>query len=524
MHKYFLLLSCFLFTEHLFSQAPVLSWQKCLGGTNEDIPYCVHQTKDKGYIIAGSTKSNDVDVTFNHYSGIPIEDFWVVKTDSTGNIKWQRSLGGSSKEVANSIVECREGGFVVAGYTESNDGDVSNYLGGVSDVWVVRLDTSGNIKWQKTLGGAGEDGAEEIQQTADSGFVVIGWSDTPHDTITNHDFDFYLVKLDTGGNMQWEKYHGGTGDDTPYSVTQTFDGGFVACGYSQSNDGDVTGHHGSLPYNDAWVIKTDATGNLKWQRSFGGTGQEEATCIRQTKDSSYVFTGWATSTNGDVSGVHGSFDYWVVKIDTGANIQWQTCLGGSSVEQSYAIEQTTDGGYVVSGNVYSTNGQVSGNHGGPTDFWVVKLDTAGVFQWQECLGGSNWEASSFVEQTTDGGYILTGSTASNDGDVSGFKGGSYDYWLVKLSYFTTRIPTFKETGILVYPNPVVEKVFVQVNNNTSKTMSVNLYNSLGEKMISKTITDGNNAVSIQDLPVGVYLIEILTDDFQSFKKIIKTAN
>lgn len=510
-----------LLSNHAFGQAPALQWQKCLGGTDEDAPYNVHQTKDGGYIMAGSTKSNNVDVTFNHYSGISVEDFWVVKTDSVGNIKWQRSLGGSSKEVANSIIECKEGGYIVAGYAESNDGDVSNYLGGVSDVWVVRLDTGGNIKWQRTLGGLGEDGAEEIRQTSDSGFIIVGWSDTPHDTLLNNDFDFYVVKLDTGGNTIWQKFYGGTGDDTPYSITQTFDGGYIACGYSQSNDGQVTGHHGTLPFNDAWIIKTDSAGNLQWQRSYGGTGQEEATSIIQSNDSCYVFTGWATSSNGDVSSVHGSFDYWVVKIDTGGNIKWQTCLGGTSVEQSYAIEQTVDGGFVVSGNVYSTNGQVSGNHGGPTDFWIVKLDTAGVFQWQECLGGSNWEASSFVEQTNDGGYILTGTTASNDGDVNGFKGGNFDYWLVKLKDFTTSSPEKNQKPeILVYPNPAAGNIFVQLEDNSTVAL-INIFNSVGEKMIELSAATGKIEIPVKNFSQGVYLIEILTNDQRIIRRVIK---
>jgi len=517
----FLSLYSILFVPYSFSQAPGIQWQKCLGGTNEDDPFSIRQTADGGYIVAGSSKSNDGDVTGNHSSGIPYEDFWVAKIDLTGHLQWQKSLGGTNKDVANSIRQCSDGGYIVAGYTESNDGDVSNFHGGPSDHWVVRLDTGGNIKWQKTFGGSGEDGSEEVQQTSDGGFIVIGWSTSNTDTLLNHDFDFHIIKIDTGGIMQWQKFYGGTGDDTPYFIQQTADGGYVASGYSQSNDLDVTGHHGALNYNDCWIIKVDTAGNLQWQKSFGGTGQEEATCVQQTKEGGYIFTGWATSANGDVSGSHGSFDYWVVKLDTTATITWQKCLGGTSVEQAFSIQQTTEGGYIVGGVSYSNDGQVTGNHGGPTDFWAVKLDTVGNLKWQKCLGGTNWDASSCVEQTTDGGYIMTGTTASVDGDVTGYNGGNYDYWVVKLKNFTTDILSSEiENNFLIYPNPTSENINIQFNQAAENTR-ITLYNAMGQKLQSQIISQKFATFSLQNLPEGFYMIEISTKDRTFVKKISK---
>jgi hypothetical protein len=515
----FLLSLCSIGTiQNSFAQAPVLQWQKCLGGTNEDVPFSIRQTKNGGYIIAGSSKSNDGDVTGNHSASTPYEDFWVVKTDSVGNLQWQKSLGGTNKDVANSIIQCSDGGYAVAGYTESTDGDVTNYRGGVSDHWVVRLDTAGNIKWQKTLGGSGEDGVEEIQQTTDGGFVVIGWSTSNTDTLLNHDFDYHIIKLDTSGIVQWQKFYGGTGDDTPYFIEQTADGGYVACGYSESNDLDVTGHHGALNYRDCWVIKLDSLGNLKHEKSFGGTGIEEGTTVQQTNEGGYIFAGWSTVNDGDVSGGHGSYDCWVVKFDTSFAITWQNCYGGTSVDQAFAIEQTTDRGYIVGGVTFTNNnGQVSGNHGAP-DFWAVKTDSTGNFLWQKCLGGSNWEASSCTQQTSDGGFIMTGSTASVDGDVTGFHGGNYDFWVVKLFNFTTDVSNENENNFTIYPNPVSENVNIQLNSENTK---ISIYNSMGQKILNQITDQKNRIISLQNLPEGVYTVEVINGSKSAVKKMIK---
>jgi hypothetical protein len=488
-----------------YSQTPAIQWQKCLGGTDEDDAYSIKQTHDKGFIVAGSSKSNDGDVSGNHSSGIVYEDFWVAKIDSLGTIQWQKSLGGTSKEVANSVCVSSNGDYVIAGYTESTDGDVTNYLGGVSDTWVVCLDSAGNLRWQKTLGGPGEDGAQEIQQTSDKGFVIASWSSSPHDTVTNHDFDYYIAKLDSAGTTHWEKYYGGSGDDTPYSICQTTDGKYIVSGYSESNDLDVTGHHGSIAARDCWIIKLDSAGNLQWEKSFGGTNEEAASCIRETIDGDYIFTGWSSSTGGDVSGNHGSFDIWTVRIDTAANIIWQQCYGGSNVEQAYGLVQTPDKGFAISGVAYSTNGQVTGNHGGPNDYWLVKTDSAGNLTWEMCMGGSNWEASSSLCTVTGGGYALTGITASSNGDVSGFHGGNYDYWVVKLKdSFTTGVnESAAAQKITLYPNPANDKLFI---SSGGRIGIIKIYNSLGELVLSTQCEHEKESIDVSKLANGAYIL------------------
>ena len=420
-----------LFQTLTFAQTPLLQWQKSYGGTNDDIAYSIKQTTDGGYITVGSTASPDGDVIGNHYNPQYPEDFWIVKTDACGNLQWQKDFGGTGRDIAYSVQQTADKGYIVAGFTNSTDGDITTYHGGASDFWIIKLDTLGAIKWQETLGGAGEDGAQAIQQTTDGGYVVVGWSSSNGDTAGDHDFDYWVVKLDTGGTVKWQKLYGGLHDDTPYDIKQTTDGGYIAVGYSESNDGDVTGHHGSITSVDYWVIKLDTIGNLKWEKSYGGTQTDQANSVKQTIDGGYIIAGFTSSNNGDVTGNHGAFDYWIIKTDTVGSIQWKNCFGGTINDQAYSISQLTDGNYAVAGITYSNNGDVSGNHGS-TDYWVTNINSNGIIQWQKTLGGSGYDAASAIEQTTDGGLIVAGASTSSDGDITNFKGSS-DFWIVKLN-------------------------------------------------------------------------------------------
>ena len=218
--------------------------------------------------------------------------------------------------------------------------------------------------------------------------------------------------------IQWTKAFGGTASEYSNDIVQSPDGGYIAVGTTASNNQQVTGNHGG---DDVWVVKTDSDGNLQWQKCYGGSSSEEGNSIRNTSDGGYIIAGSAASNNGDVSGGHGTNDFWVLKITAAGAVSWQKCFGGNSFEWAQDIQQTTDGGYIVAGSTHSTVGDVSGNHGGE-DAWVVKLDASGNLQWQRCIGGTGTDSSRSVAQTQDGGYILVGLTNSNNGDVSGNHG------------------------------------------------------------------------------------------------------
>jgi len=205
------------------------------------------------------------------------------------SIEWEKSLGGSNNEAAYSIQQSTDGGFIVAGYSKSDNGDVSENHG-LTDYWIVKLTSTGHIKWQKSLGGSDYDDAYSIQQTTDGGFIVAGISySNDGDVSGNHgQADYWVVKLDSSGNVQWQKSLGGSNVEVLSSVGQTTDGGFIVCGWSDSNDGDITGHHGSAGFADYWIVKLDSVGSIQWEKSLGGSDEDYGSSVQQTSDGGFI--------------------------------------------------------------------------------------------------------------------------------------------------------------------------------------------------------------------------------------------
>ena len=272
--------------------------------------------------------------------------------------------------------------------TSSANGDVTgtNHSAGDADYWIIKLDGTGNIVWNKLLGGSITELAYSIQQTTDGGYIVAGYSTSSANgdvTGTNHgSYDFWIVKLDGSGNIVWNKLLGGANPEVTKSIVQTTDGGYIVAGYSISSaNGDVTGTtHGAY---DFWIVKLDGSGNIVWNKLLGGSLSEYAYSIQQTTDGGYIVAGYSnTLANGDVSGVnHGGNDYWIVKLGGSGNIEWNKLLGGSGNDIAYSVQQTADGGYIVLGtSTSSANADVtSSNHGAGTDFWIIRLDANGNF-------------------------------------------------------------------------------------------------------------------------------------------------
>jgi hypothetical protein len=423
MKQHLLFVGFFLGTTFSFGQAPTISWQKTLGGTAYDQGESVQPTLDGGYIVCGIATSNNGNVTGNHGFG----DVWVVKLDSDGNIQWQHAYGGSNDDGGFSIVQTPDGGYVIAGTSTSTNGDATTNYGGV-DWWIIKMNATGVLQWQKSYGGSNTDIPYEIQVTADHGFVAVGYTNSTAGNVTgNHGGeDYWVVKMDSAGNLQWQKTLGGSLQDRGLSIRQTTDQGYAVCGFTYSNDGDVTGNHGG---SDCWVVKLNSGGALVWQHVFGGTSDDQANSVRQTLDGGFVFGGQTASSNGDVTFNHGFTDLWLVKLNSAGMLQWQQSLGGTMVDQAYAVRQTPDGNYVAVGSSFSSDGQVTGNHGG-YDYWFVKANAIGNIIWQKSLGGTSVEEALCVE-VTDSGYAVCGGTLSNDGDVSG-NHGDFDYWVLSV--------------------------------------------------------------------------------------------
>lgn len=420
--------SDFLIKENYINviEIPVIEWQKSLGGTHIDNAFSVQPTTDEGFVIAGLSGSDNYNVTNNQ----GLYDFWITKINGVGDIIWQNSFGGSDYERAHSIIQVSDDGYISVGNTSSNDGDITGNHG-AQDIWLIRLNSSGDLIWQKTLGGSNMDGAESIQETSDGGFVIAGWSESDDgDLSTNQGGkDFWIVKIDNLGNIIWQNSLGGTNNETALDIIQTLDGGFIVSGYAESNDGDVLGNNGA---GDFWIVRLNNDGDLLWQKCLGGSSSEAAQSIIQNGDGDYIIVGPSQSFDGDVTNNNGSQDYWVVKINDVGDIIWQKSYGGSMAEVAYSVQQTNNGDYFIVGSTASNNGDVLENHGS-FDYWLIMISSSGELLWQKSLGGTDIDIPFQMKLDQNEELIIVGGSQSNDGNVTGNHGNT-DFWIVKLGY------------------------------------------------------------------------------------------
>ncbi|MFI5144828.1 MAG: T9SS type A sorting domain-containing protein [Ignavibacteria bacterium] len=357
-------------------------FQLAIGGAGDDYAYSIKRTTDGGYVAAGGTTS------FGAGSG----DFYIVKLDASGILQWTKTIGGTGDDEAKFIVQTMDGGYSVAGYTQS-------FGAGNSDFYIVKLDASGNLQWNRTIGGTNEDVALAIVQTTDGSYVAAGYSYS----FGAGDRDYYIVKLDANGNLQWNKTFGGAYYEYGETVIQTTDGGYAMAGFTYSF-GAGSG--------DYYIVKLDASGNFQWNRTIGGTDADYCLSVIQTTDGGYALAGQANSFGA------GSNDFYIVKLDANGTLQWTRTVGGAALDYGESIIQTTDGGYVIGGLTYSFG---AGNQ----DVYVVKLDAGGNLQWSRAVGGAYDDYIESIVLATDGGYVGAGHTDS-------FGAGSFDVYIVKL--------------------------------------------------------------------------------------------
>jgi hypothetical protein len=369
-------------------------WQVTVGGTGL-IGFI--QTSDGGFVGAGSA-NNDAN-TF--------------RLDSGRNMLWQNNLGGTYMSVAWSVAAASDGGFVVAGLTQANDGDATDNHGGY-DGWVYKLDANGNVVWKHCMGGTSDDQFANVLINADGTIMVAGHTNSNNDDVSgNHGgADLWLVKLDANGNKLWSKCYGGSGDDILGRVQATSDGGFVLTGSSASTDGDIPGNNGGL---DIVVLKLDANGNKQWAKNYGGPSDETIAATIVNPDGSFVVASSTGGNGGDVTGFHGGQnDMWAIKLNSTGTKVWATSMGGTDDDEATGLVATSDGGFMVGGFTYSYNIDPSLGSGG-RDAWLVKLSSGGSQVWEKPYGpgGEGNTLSDWLVNTADGGIVSGGYSGSS---------------------------------------------------------------------------------------------------------------
>ncbi len=460
IHAFVLLmgmLSCF--SSHIFAQAPEIEWQKLIGGTSTDEGHALDQTTDGGFILAGWTTSN-----VPGFHGGPWPDALLVKTDNLGDTLWQRAYGGSSDERFFSVVQTSDGGYIACGQTNSpNNGDVSGWSGGSYDGWVVKVDSGGNIEWQKPIGGLGYDLLNSVVQSSDGNYVVAGSCGT---TISGNLNPFYggldclVAKLPSlGGVPLWLRTYGGSGTENGLHIIQTIDGGFIVSGQTNSENlgvsgnlpnGFVFGNHSPSVLGpnqqDGWLVKVASNGVFQWQKCLGGASTEILRDVWQNPDGSYVVFGWTvtydSNTTDNVVGNHGGFDFWITQVGSTGIPQWTLCVGGTGSDVLACGARDLDGGFILAGSsTGAPSGDVPGNYGG-LDCFMSKVSSSGTSPlWSKNYGGNQFDAIHDLEPTPDGGYIFVGRTqSSNSVDVNSPNNGGVDVWLVKLKPTWSTLP------------------------------------------------------------------------------------
>lgn len=394
-----------------------VDWIKSFGGSGDDTTRAIISTNDGGYAVLGFSNSIDGDLSAKT---IEVNDYWLIKLDAEGNLQWQKTYGGSGDDRGQSLVQTQDGGYALTGYAMSSDGDGS-VNNGFHDNWLLKLDSSGKIEWEKSYGFSGHDHSYDLLETEDGGFFFVGFLDITsakadgntekQNSITQHGVgEFWGTKIDAKANVQWRGYFGGTNNDRAHSVVRADDGGYVMAGFTESNDFDIVNSRGSY---DFWIVKVDTNGNLVWESSYGGTGIERAQDISKTADGGYVITGNTFSNDTDVSKNNGESDIWLIKIDANGKKVWDKSYGGSRFEDGQAVSLSKDGGFIITGNTKSSDKDASGN-AGENDIWLIKTDVDGVMEWQKTFGGTGLDFGFDALETQDGSIVLVGESTSFD--------------------------------------------------------------------------------------------------------------
>lgn len=433
-NRVFLISVSLFFASPCFTQTPEIEWEHLFCDGNYDVSFVL--TPDGGAVVL--TTSDPGICNEKNETGSGGLDYWIFKINSAGAIQWQNAIGGSGDDRATSINITSDGGYVVAGTSNSGtSGDKTepnhDYLNPYyTDMWVLKLDSLGNIVWQNTIGGNKSESSPYIEQTVTGGYILSCISDSPisgdkmEGTVGGTGYaDYWILKLNNTGNITWQNTIGGDSYDYVRSVHQTTDGGFICAGNSSSGiSGDKT--EGVIGSTDYWIVKLNNSGSIVWQRTIGGLAYDYAVDIIIEPDGTYTLGGYSLG--------YYTPTYEIMRLSHTGSITWDNSFASSYDSWMKSISKTQDGGYILGGTTNSSGPPCNSYGWECWNLWVIKTDAGGNVEWDKAIGSGDDDGAAFVRQTSDGGYLLSGYAGHDEeGDISD-KSSLYDgAWLVKLN-------------------------------------------------------------------------------------------
>lgn len=356
-----------------YGQNGAQEWKKTFGGRENDEACDLVVLDDGSSLVVGSTHSPQGDVSGYH----GCSDLWALRLDASGNMRWQKAFGGSLEDFGLGVVSAEAGGFVISGATSSNDGDVSGNLGR-SDAWLIRIDDAGNLLWQTCFGGQGDDMAFNVIRGVDDGFVAVGRIERLPtaenvESQTNGLGNVLAAKITASGTIAWQSDFGGWEEDIGYGIAAAADSTYIISGMTRSYNASARDHLGG---DDAWVLDIDSTGHMLWSKVFGGWADDVLRSIRPTSDGNFICIGNTASANasGDVSGLHGnSSDLWLLAIDGMGSLLWQRCLGGRDTDVGYDAYDLSNGSFRAVGAGSPRGGCDIAGGGTGEDAWILTV-------------------------------------------------------------------------------------------------------------------------------------------------------
>jgi hypothetical protein len=416
-------------------------WDITIGGDNNDNMSTMLTIEQYSTFWLGgsSSSSNSTDKRGDNKGS---NDFWVVQCDTkTGTRLSDKTWGGSGFDILSGMIRMPDGHLLLAGWSNSNiSGDKTENSRGNADFWIVKMDTLGRKLWDKSYGGINDDALQTVVLTNDGGALLGGWSNSNSSfektESSKGGIDYWIVKINSNGVKQWDKTFGGASDDILTNIIPTPDNGFLLAGYSKSQK-YLDKSEASRGESDYWVVKINSSGAKEWDKTYGGTSEEELTSAIRTLDGGFVLAGWSSTCipQGEKTPpCRGGRDYWIVKIAIDGTKQWDKTFGGSGDDDADAIIQTLDGGFLIGGaSASSVSVDKTENSRGNRDFWVIKTDANGTRQWDKTLGGANYDYLIDIKPLSTGEFILGGMSSSNTGnEKTANSRGLNDYWTIKI--------------------------------------------------------------------------------------------